>query len=178
MIRLLKPLARAFRREERGAASLEFVLVFPAFFVVFISSFEVAMMNLRAVMIERATDIVVRAIRLNTGTNISYTDVLSGICGLTYMIPDCTSSVKIEMRPVDKETWNIIATGIDCVKRDEDIQPVYQFQNGQQNELMLIRVCAVVDPIFPTIGFGRTMPRDSSGGYVVSASSAFVNEPV
>lgn len=178
LLRTITAPFRAFRRAEGGAATVELVIVFPFFFAIFVSAFEVAMMNLRAVMLERATDIVVRQIRLNTAADIKYEDVLDGVCQLALIVPDCENTVKIEMRPVSKQSWNIITTGIDCVKREEEIQPDVKFENGQQNELMLIRVCAVIDPFFPTVGVGRTMPKDASGGYIVSASSAFVNEPV
>ena len=135
------------------------------------------MMNIRAVMLERATDLVVREIRLNSGSQIDYDDVLAEICDLTLVIRDCDAVVKIEMIPVDQSNWTTLPAQVDCIKRDEEIQPVVQFVNGQQNELMLVRVCAVLDPLFPTLGIGRTMPKDSSGGYIVTASSAFVNEP-
>ena len=70
MTKLKKRLAGKFRRAfrfENGAASVEFVIVFPFFFGVFISSFEIGMMNIRALLLERATDLVVREIRLNSG---------------------------------------------------------------------------------------------------------------
>ena len=180
MRRFAKKISASLRRlgvSEAGAASVEFVIVFPFFVGVFISGFEVAMMNMRAVMLERATDIVVRAIRLSSGANLDYDTVLQDICVNAGIIPDCLNTTKIELQPVDTATWSGIDTDADCIRRDEEIQPVVKFENGQQNELMLVRVCAIVDPIFTTIGVGRTMPLDSSGGYRVIASSAFVNEP-
>ena len=180
MIRFAKKISGSLRRfglSEKGAASVEFVIVFPFFVGVFISGFEVAMMNMRAVMLERATDIVVRAIRLSGGSTLDYDTVLEDICINAGIIPDCLNTTRIELQPVSTTTWSGITTSVDCIKRDEEIQPVIKFTNGQQNEMMLIRVCAIVDPIFTTIGVGRTMPLDSSGGYQVIASSAFVNEP-
>jgi Flp pilus assembly protein TadG len=168
---------RSLFRSEAGAASVEFVIVFPFFVGIFLSAFDVAMMNFRAVMLERATDIAVREIRLSSGAPLSYNDVLSDICSQAAMIPDCTNTLRIELQAVDKASWNGLQNRPDCVARNAAIQPVVKFQNGQQNELMLIRVCAVVDPVFPGIGVGRTMPKDASGGYQIIASSAFVNEP-
>jgi hypothetical protein len=172
---------KALRRlglSEAGAASVEFVIVFPFFVGVFISAFEVAMMNMRAVMLERATDIVVRQIRLSSGAqNLDYNSVLADICNTAGIIPDCMNTTRIELQAVDTATWAGLSGEVDCIKRDAIIQPVVKFVNGQQNEMMMIRVCAIVDPIFPTIGVGRSMPVDDSGGYMVIASSAFVNEP-
>ena len=173
----MSDLIKKLLRKESGAASVEFVLVFPFFVGVFLSSFDVAMMNFRAVMLERATDIAVRDIRLSSGAQLNYDDVKDDICDEAAMIPDCTNALKIELIAVNTTSWNGLQNRPDCVARNGTMQPVINFSNGQQNELMLMRVCVVVDPIFPGIGVGRSMPKDASGGYQVIASTAFVNEP-
>ena len=162
---------------ESGAASVEFVIVFPIFFTVFVSAFELAMMNTRAVLLERATDIVVRDIRLNQGADYEYADIRDGICEMSFAIPGCVGAIKIEMTPVSTDTWGTLPTEVDCINRQESVDPIVNFTNGVENELMLVRVCAVIDPFFPTVGIGRTMPKDGTGGYIITASSAFVNEP-
>ena len=173
----LKSALRRLRRSESGAATVEFIVVFPFFFAVFVSAFEVAIMNMRAVMLERATDVVVRDIRLSSGAALDYNEILTDICDLANIIPDCMEATKIELQPVDTTNWAGLSAEVDCIKREEEIQPLVKFQNGQQDELMLVRVCAVVDPIFPTVGVGRTIPKDVTGAYRIIASSAFVNEP-
>ncbi len=165
------------RKDEKGAATVELVLVFPFFFALFVSAFEVAIMNMRAVMLERATDIVVRDIRLGGGAALDYDSILGNICALAGIIPDCVETTRIELQPVDTDSWAGLSSTVDCIKRDEDIQPVIKFRNGLENEMMLMRVCSIVDPIFPTVGVGRSMPVDSSGGYQIISSTAFVNEP-
>lgn len=170
-------LIRKLLGSETGAASVEFALVFPFFVGVFLSSFDVAMMNFRAVMLERATDVAVREIRLSSGALLDYDTVKNDICDAAALIPDCRNVLKIELVAINTTSWNGLQHRPDCVARNSNIQPVINFKNGQQNELMLIRVCAVVDPVFPGIGVGRSMPKDPSGGYQLIASSAFVNEP-
>ncbi len=175
-----KRLYRALRRlglSESGAATVELVIVFPFFIGVFLSSYDVAMMNMRAVMMEQAMDKAVRRIRLSSGANLNYNLIKSDICDDAFLIPDCDNALQIEMQPVSTQTWAGITTGADCVARNQTLQPLIKFRNGAENELMLIRICAVVDPVFPGIGVGRTMPKDASGGYRIIASSAFVNEP-
>lgn len=162
---------------ESGAASVEFVIVFPAFFAIFVSAFELGMMNIRAVMLERATDMVIRAVRLNQGADFEYEDVRDAVCDLAIALPDCQDILRVEMTPVDTDTWGTLPRAADCVDRSQNVQPAVNFVNGVENELMLVRVCAVIDPFFPTVGIGRSMPKDSTGGYIITASSAFVNEP-
>lgn len=176
----LKKLRAGLRRlglSESGAASVEFAIVFPFFLGVFLSSYEVAMMNMRAVMVERAMDIAVRNIRLSSGAQLDYEDVKADICRDAYLVPDCENTIMIELLSVDKANWNGMQHRADCIERGNPLKPLVKFKNGQQNELMLIRLCAVVDPVFPGIGVGRTMPKDNSGGYQIIATSAFVNEP-
>lgn len=179
MTRTVQFLRRGLRHflSEKGAASVEFVIVFPFFVGVFLSAYEVAMMNMRAVMMERAMDVVVRQIRLSSGATLDYDQVKADICNQAMLLPDCENTVKIELIAVNTTSWNGLQNRPDCVDRRATIQPVGQFQNGQQNDLMLMRLCAVVDPVFPGIGVGRSMPKDPSGGYQIIATSAFVNEP-
>lgn len=166
-----------FRRREEGAATVEFALIFPVYIFVFLSAFEVGLANIRMVMIERASDLAVRALRLNTGNPPTYGDIKTAICNAAGIIPECMDVVQIELQPVSTTTWNLVDNNAQCIDRASNIDPVVSFQNGQQNELMIVRVCAVVDPIFPTMGMGLIMPKDPTGGYRLVASTAFVNEP-
>jgi hypothetical protein len=64
-----------------------------------------------------------------------------------------------------------------CVDREEDIVPVTQLQIGQQNDVMLVRVCVVQDAMFPTTGVGLGLPKDDQGGYGLITTTAFSVEP-
>jgi len=173
MTNIFRKLYNGLRRlglSETGAATVEFVIVFPFFVGVFVSAFEVAIMNMRAVMLERATDVVVREIRL-------VDNIVDEICDQALLIPACKTATKIELRPVDTTTWDGLGNELSCVKRDAQIQPAIKFRNGIENEMMLMRVCSVVEPLFPAFGVGRSIPKDTSGAYLIIASTAFVNEP-
>ena len=181
MSNILRKFYKGLRRlglSESGAATVEFVVVFPFFVGVFVSAYEVAVMNMRAVMLERATDVVVREIRLTGGGDLNYDRVVEAICERTLMIPQCVDSTKIELRPVDTTTWDGLTNDLSCIRREETIQAPIRFRNGVENEMMLMRVCSIVQPLFPTFGVGRSIPRDESGEhYRLIASTAFVNEP-
>jgi len=81
------------------------------------------------------------------------------------------------MTRISTANWSLPTTGVSCIDRAEDIQPVTALQIGQQNDIMLVRVCVVQDALFPTTGIGLGLPKDGNGGYGVVAISAFVTEP-
>ena len=181
MTNIPKWLGRALRAHglsEKGAATVEVTIVFPFFVGVFLGGYEVSMMNMRAVMVERATDLVVREIRLGGGVQVDHDLVRNAICANTVMIPDCLNVVKIELTSLDADT-PVLLDEPDCEDRGEPgLSDPQNFSNGGQNELMLIRVCAVVEPMIPTFGVGRTIPKDDTGAFWILASSAFVIEPI
>ena len=173
----IRRLSRRFRRREDGTASIEFVILFMPFMLLLSSTYEIGMANVRHVMLERGTDLAVRQIRLNTGAPPSKEDIRRMVCNGAGIIPDCLNVLEIELQSVDKATWAMPPREASCIDRDEAIQPVVKYENGLQNEMMMIRFCAVIDPLFPSFGLGYTMPKDASGGYRLVSMTAFVNEP-
>jgi len=176
MIKLLRLLKR-FRRREDGFATVEFVILFMPFMVILVSTYEIGMANVRHVMLERGTDLAVRQIRLNTGSAPTKEEIRTMVCNGAAIIPDCLNVLEIELQSVSKDTYDMPPREASCVDRDEEIQPIVKYENGQQDELMIIRLCAVIDPMFPSFGLGYTMPKDDTGGYRLVTMSAFVNEP-
>ena len=182
-----KLLKAAFRRalraagREDGAVTMDFVIVFPMFVTILLMSFEAGMLMTRFVMLERALDITVRDIRLGNFVfptpGQAHDIVKADICAQSVLMPNCMSDLRLEMRPVDRTTWAGLGATTDCVDRTQPVQPATSFQPGAQNQLMLIRACAVFDPFFPTTRYGLRLPLDASGGYQLAAMSAFVNEP-
>lgn len=173
-------LRRALRRlgmSEEGSATLEFVLIFPAFVLIFVSAFESGLLTLRYVMLERAVDISVRNLRLGLWEDPDHDMLRDEICAQSVVIGNCQSVLLVELIPVDPNTWDLPSANAPCVDRDEELQPVTDFVVGKQNEMMLVRACAIFDPIFPTSALALQLAVDSSGGYAVSAASSFVNEP-
>lgn len=176
MKRLISNL-RKRARCEKGTATLEFVILFPVFISIFGSAFEAGLYTTRQVMLERATDIAVRDLRLGTSTVATYQDLKARICNVAGIIPDCMNAVHVELAPVSTTDWNMRTGATACIDRDEDITPVTSFTQGGSNELMLVRVCAVVQPMSPMTGLGLKMPKVNASDYALIAASAFVNEP-
>lgn len=176
MKRLLASLTKRLHRNE-GSASIEFVILFPVFISIFGSGYEAGLLTTRQVMLERATEVAVRDLRLGISSVATYDELRARVCNVAGIIPDCMNALHIELAPVSTTTWDIRTGETACIDRDEDITPVTSFTQGGSNELMLVRVCAVVRPIIPTTGLGLKLPKVNSSDYALVAASAFVNEP-
>ncbi len=177
-MRLFRSLLRRLRRED-GNATIEFVILFPFFIGLFASSFEAAYVTMRQVMLERATDIVVRNVRLGIGGTPTHDSLKRDICNTAGIIPDCMQSLHIEFEKIDKSTFALRTGAVQCVDRDEEIVPATNFnQDNDDNDLMLMTVCAVFQPMVPTTGLGLKLPKVNGGSYyALVAITAFVNEP-
>ena len=173
---LPRRLRRALRREE-GSSTIEFVLVLPLFLTIFMAGAEAGIMLTRHAMLERALDLAIRDLRLGLQANPTADDVKDRICENTAVIRDCDGSLLLELAPVDTASWVMPPDPPACIDREEDIKPVTAFVPGAGNQLMLVRACLIVDPIFPTTPFALQLPLDASGGYQMRSASSFVNEP-
>lgn len=165
------------RRAEEGNATIEFVILFPIFMVLFLSAFEIGLLMVRQVMLDRATDIAVRALRIGEWDNPTHDNLKSFICDQALILPDCKENMLIELSPVSKTTWAPLPEGPTCVDKSAEIQPVVNFEVGIQHELMMVRVCALQKPLAPLTGLGLRLPRQDADHYALVSLSAFVNEP-
>jgi hypothetical protein len=71
---------------------------------------------------------------------------------------------------------------VTCIDRGAAAQPVVEFTNGGNNELMVLRACARIDPLLPTTGIGKAIVDNNSGSaaggsYALISTAAFVVEP-
>ncbi len=163
---------------ERGAATIEFAIIFPVLFAVFASTLELGIYLTRQVMLDRAVDITVRAIRLSSNRDaITHDAVKRMICDNIGIISNCTRSVRVRLDVIDPATWQFPQTPVSCVDRTAKIQPVVTLTPGKPGDIMLMSVCLVVDPLLPGATLGLRLDQDASGGVYIYSRTAFVNEP-
>lgn len=170
---------RQFRTRQDGNATVEFVFLFPLFIFLLIASYEAGILAVRHVMLDRGLDLSVRALRLGQVTDPTPEKLKLAICQTAGLIPDCMNALHLELQPVSTTTWNPLNTTVECIDKSAEIQPVTTLNPGVANELMLVRVCAKINPLFGISGrpFGIRMPIDGAGQYALVSSTAFVNEP-
>ncbi|MBM7069191.1 TadE/TadG family type IV pilus assembly protein [Actibacterium sp. 188UL27-1] len=170
---------RRFGRQTKGSASIEFVIVFPAFMLLFVSAFEAGLMQIRATMLERGLDLAVREVRLSTGSTPSYDELKVMICDGAGLIPNCLSSLRLEMKRIDPRVGLSGGEQAQCIDRRLDVQPVVRYDVGAENDLMLLRACVLFTPLAPTTGLGFQLAGgDADGEYALISMSAYVSEPL
>ncbi|PID37257.1 MAG: pilus assembly protein TadE [Rhodobacterales bacterium] len=175
MRKLIKAIARRFGREE-GAATVEFVLFFPMFMYLGLSSFEVSFYMLRTALLDHSVDKNVRLLRLGSFEPMTQDALQDAICRDAMLLRDCPTSVRVELVEVSTSAWNLPNPQITCVDRDANIQPAVTFSPGVTNELMIVRVCAMVKPFFAPTRWVMALPIDAHGEVAITSVSTFLNE--
>lgn len=168
-----------FRREEKGQMVIEFALVVPLIFTIFLTSVEMGIYSMRQMFLDRGMDMAVRNVRLHTGANYSHAQVKTMICTYAGFIDNCDDQLQLEMRPVDLRTFQTLDWDPDCSDASQPVKPVRTFVSGAQHEMMLLRACYKFEPVFPTSGLGYEFAEksDGSGMAKMLSISAFVQEP-
>ncbi|SHJ39519.1 TadE-like protein [Shimia gijangensis] len=173
----IKHWLKSLRKSETGNATIEFVILFPVFIFIMLSSIELGVFTIKSALVERALDVVVRDVRLSTGNSPTHEELKTMICDETGAIPGCQNNIAIELYNIDPRAWYDIAETTTCTNRAEEVDPVTTFHNGMDNDLMVVRICAKYETLFENIGMSSLMQRDSSGDVAIVAISAFVQEP-
>ncbi|MEM8578180.1 MAG: TadE family protein [Pseudomonadota bacterium] len=169
---------RRFRRREDGQMLIEFALAIPLMFTLFMTSVELGIYQMRQMFLDRGLDMTVRDIRLNTGANYTHKDLKDSICAYSGFLPDCSTTLKLEMNPVDPRAFSGFAGPPDCNDVSKPVSPSRSFVHGTEHQLMLLRACFMFEPVFPSTGLGFHFTKDGSGRAMMTSTSAFVQEPV
>ena len=164
-------------RDDPGTAAVEFAMTVPRLLTIFMASFESGFLMVRSIMLEQSVDMTMRELRLGHYPIPTAALLKSNICERSVIWKDCEDNIVIEMTRINTASWSLPTNRMACVDREEDIVPVTQLQIGQQNDVMLVRVCVVQDAMFPTSGIGLGLPKDAQGGYGLVSVTAFVTEP-
>ena len=171
------PLIKRFARNEDGQMLVEFVLLVPLVFTIFLTSVEMGIYSMRQMFLDRGLDITVRTIRLATGDVPQHAQLKTMICDNAGFLPDCETTLRLEMQPVDARNFAGLPTNADCVDVSEPVVPLRSFVPGGDHQLMLLRACVKFDPVFPTTGLGHAFVKDGSGRAKMTSMAAFVQEP-
>jgi hypothetical protein len=180
---------RAFLADERGTATIEFVLLVPIVLTVFFASFESSFYMIRYVMLERSVDIVVRDIRLGKLDGLDHRTLKREFCetsALVYSVDACVDKMRVWMQPINTATFEMDVPERHCMDKSADIDPMVdppatEFAYGVDNDIMLLQICLLEEPMFPTTIVGAGLVGANGNGddenYALMVQSVFVNEP-
>jgi len=174
---MIKRLRKFFGKDEDGTATIEFVIVFPLIMTVFMSTFELSMLTAKYTMLDRALDQTMRDVRLSSGNPLTSNAVKNSICDRAMLIKDCHSELVVEMTDILPPNWTWPSTRTACFDRPTQSFPTVNYTQASSNKLVLVRVCALVDPWFPLTGLGMSLTKTPTGIYQMTSVSAFVAEP-
>ncbi len=165
-------------KREDGNATVEFVVVVPVFLLLFASIFELGLATVRLTVLEHAMDETMRDIRLSTDQVITHDQIRDRLCEHGGPLEDCKNSLKVEMVLIDRNNFTLPDVRATCINKAEDADPVTTvITNGAANDLMFLRVCYTINPLFPSYGLSAQLKRDPNGDMHMVATSIFAQEP-
>ncbi|MGJ8621424.1 MAG: TadE/TadG family type IV pilus assembly protein [Yoonia sp.] len=177
--------AAQFWRDESGITTIEFVIVFPVFVAFFLMTVESGIISVRHVMLERSVDLTVRDLRLGALRDPTLDELRANICAIAAVIPNCQDRVEIELvmvEPTNQSDWDNYEPRAQCRDLGDLASSSAVVEEQNNNQLMLIRVCARINPFIPTSVLGKTIIRENNsseaqGNYSLVSMAAFVVEP-
>lgn len=165
-----------FAADCSGSATVEFVIIAPLLFMIVFSVFESGWLMTKYMMLDRGLDLAVRDVRLGIAANPTHDEIRDKVCDYAAIIKDCREALVLEMTALDSVA-DIPTTSATCVDRTVNTLPVTGFNAGARSQIIYVRACAIVDPLFPGMGLGLQLTKDASGGFALLSNAVFVNEP-
>ena len=169
---------KRFLKDETATASVEFVLIAPLYLAAVFSVFEAGWLMTKNMMLERGLDQTIRDIRLGRHTLTSHAEFKDRICTYSRILKDCDQNMILEVTPITSAA-SIPSGAAQCRDRSTPPPPpsALKFDLGNRDDIMFVRACVIVDPLVPGMGLGLHLPKDKTGGFQMTAYSAFKNEP-
>lgn len=177
MNRFIKLAKRFARDDTEGAATLEFVLLLPFFLTIVFMTAEVGILTGRTVLLKRGVSIAIRDIQLGINASADPQQFRETVCRNAFLIDTCIEDLKVEMVDIS-DTIGQDRGAIACRNRvDADLEPLTVYEPGTTDDIILVRACLLVNPVFPGTGLGAALAKDElGGGYAIVALTAFMNE--
>jgi len=168
---------RAFRGDDQGTSTLEFLMVFPIFCFLIMAAYEVGHFTTVSAMLDRGLDQAVRDVRIGRNPDVTLSSLRSATCQYSRRIRNCEERLHIQLQPIEARGFVAPAQVASCIDVTTGLAPLNEFVDGGANELMLVRACVVVDPVFPSAILGAGVTQNADSTYSIVTTSAFVNEP-
>ncbi len=143
-----------FFRAEHATASIEFVIAFPVVFLMFLVTLELTFLMARNTLLQQALDVTMRDVRLGTIVDPTRISLEDRVCDRMPTISDCRDSLALEFTEVNQQTFAMPGQRAPCARRsieDMTARANDTYETGEQNALIVVRACMVVDTITPVM---------------------------
>ncbi|UAB89927.1 hypothetical protein I5192_04405 [Ruegeria sp. SCSIO 43209] len=182
MTKTLRNRLRRFRKNEDGNSSIEFIFWFPFFLYVAYSGMDLGLQSFHHADLERSLDMTIREVRLNRlpeGEDEWDHALLKKMICDEALITNCSENLALEMKSIDPRVGNQLDPTPYCVDTPETIRKPDEvvFEQGTSNELMIIRACLEVSPVFGLSMLSGIAKQDNDGQWELQATTVFVHEP-
>lgn len=175
---------QSFRGDDSGATAIESAILFPLFFALSFTFFDMGAVMLRQITLNSAIDKVSRELRisgtLGTAPNASATELMDEyrrqVCERTFILNDCVNNLIVDMRPLTS-TAAFPPARAPCAEQGPGgrAAPVTQYNQNATTEVFLVRVCAPSSQLMPGYGIGNYL-SDSYGEIMIFSATAFLFE--
>ncbi|MEM0977891.1 MAG: TadE family protein [Pseudomonadota bacterium] len=171
-----------------GAATVEFVVIFPFFLSTFFWIMETGYITYQSVQLDRGVDLTVRELMTDQPTlgksdADAHAFLKQRVCDFA-ILHTCEDNIKLSLKPIsDYSTFGTVPA--QCRDRIAEVDPAYtpayeHEASGCTDEkvLMEVQACLLFDSFFPPV-VGESIMSGSAndGAYQIRAISAFLNEP-
>ncbi len=171
-------------RDEDGASTVAFVLIFPVFIGIVLAGAEAGWLMTRYMMVERGVDIAMRDVRLGlAGDEVTYTELVDRICDATSVVDDCSTNLVVATQVLEDDAEAVDPDPAPCFDNSfsaseiASFNPADEYEEAETSQTVVVKVCAVVQPIFKDFGLSAVLRLDGAGGFPIRTASAFKHEP-
>lgn len=165
---------RRFARADEGTSAIEFAVVAAPFFTLMLAIFETTAIYFAAAALENAVNDAARTIRVGQAQvdGMNAAQFKQMICDRVDPLLQCNDQLVVDVRSFDEfDDVNFPP----ALNPDGQLDPNPQFQPGTAGDVVLVRVFYSWPMMTPLIG--QTMSNMAGNNRLVSATTAFRNEP-
>lgn len=178
MTRIMPPILRRLRADTDGSQTVALAVIAPLLLTLCGFVMDVGLLMVRNVMLERAVDVRVRDIRLGKTSATDYDNLRKQICAEASIIPECETRLKLQLTAMYANSWQDPGALPDCESlKTVTYTPPREFDTATSNQLVVLRACAVVEPVMPGWGLGEVLlTSENNRFYQVSAATSYTQE--
>ncbi|MEO0637388.1 MAG: TadE/TadG family type IV pilus assembly protein [Pseudomonadota bacterium] len=174
-MRFLIRVTNRFWRQQTGVTAIEYGILGPIFFSLILTGAEVGWVMIREASLEHAVRVASREVYLGKAKagNMTQADLEKIMCEQMTMMTNCEQNLAVEMQVVSSFSA-IPANSIQCREADVPLDTEIVYQNGDESEIVMMRVCASIPTLTDVGPFALGLPKTAQGNYQIVSTDVFM----